>query len=148
MSGTAGPQAGRARGADSARARALALGGQRDGGAVARVIDVVLERALAPAAVPAVLGPVAGEQDAAAIGRGHGLRLGAVGARGAVVVPEALDGAAAVQLHGHDLGVEAHARLATAVGDVEPARPQRVPGGAVHETGLVRGIGERRDLAV
>src|SRR5206468_9491223 len=94
----------------------------------ARIDHVVLDVRVR-AARRAVIRPVAREDDAAPVRRRGRVRLAAVapGARvghsveGAVLVGEALDRLAPVQLHRNDLGAEALAILYLVV-DVRPAR--------------------------
>src|SRR5882724_6296867 len=113
----------------------------------ARIDHVVLD-VRARSARRAVIGPVAREDDAPPVRRRGRVRLAAVApAEGAVLVGEALDRLAPVQLHRDDLGAEALAVLHLVV-DVRPARAIDVARRDVAREGLVVRIGERGDLAV
>src|SRR5207249_9126667 len=100
----------------------------------ARVDQVVLDVRGRAARGTTVLGPVAREQDAPPVQRGGDVRLAAIallrevsraGFEGAVLVGEALDRLAPVQLHGDDLVAEPFAVLRKVV-DVRPARAVQV----------------------
>src|SRR5438046_2243010 len=103
-----------------------------------RIDQVVLDVRGRAAQRAAVLGPVARKQDAPPVHRWGRVRLAPVApVEHAVLVGEALDRLAPVQLHGDDLVAEPHAVLLKVV-DIRPARPIQVARGEVVRVGLVR----------
>jgi phosphatidylglycerophosphate synthase len=124
------------------------LRGQVRAAALRRLDHVGPDLVLRAAAAGAVLRPVAGEEDAPAVGRRHGMRLAAIapGRRG-MRARESFHGAAAVEADGDDLVAEALAPGAE-IAHVRPPGTRQVPGRDVRDRGFGARVGEGGHLAV